>query len=78
MFRDCVNASEFIAMVTHYFRVITLYGCGTWSLKLKGNRLRVFEYKVLRRVFRSTRENITGDWTKLHIESFIIYTQMIK
>jgi hypothetical protein len=28
----------------------------------------VFEYKVLRRVFRFTRENITGDWRKLHNE----------
>jgi hypothetical protein len=33
-------------------RNVILYGCETWSLKLrKEHRLRVFEYKVLRRIF---------------------------
>jgi len=31
-------------------------------------RLRVFEYRVLRRIFRPKREELTGEWRKLHNE----------
>jgi len=31
-------------------------------------RLRVFENRVLRRVFGPKRDEITGEWRKLHIE----------
>jgi len=30
------------------------------------HRLRVFENRVLRRVFGSKRDEVTGEWTKLH------------
>ena len=46
-----------------------VYGCETWSLTLREERrLRVFENRVLRRVFGSTRDEVTGEWRKLHNE----------
>ena len=48
---------------------VVLYGCETWSLTLKEkHRLRVFENRVLRRIFGSKREGVTGEWRKLHNE----------
>jgi hypothetical protein len=47
-----------------------LYGCETWSLTLREERrLRVFENRVLRRIFgRSKRDEVTRKWRKLHNE----------
>jgi hypothetical protein len=46
-----------------------LYVCETWSLTLREeHRLRVFENKVLRRIFGSKRDEVTGGWRKLHSE----------
>jgi hypothetical protein len=46
-----------------------LYGCETWSLTLREeHRLRVFENRVLRRIFGPERDEVTGDWRKLHNE----------
>jgi hypothetical protein len=45
---------------------VVLYGCETWSLTLKEeNRLRVFENRVLRRIFGPKRDEVTGEWRKL-------------
>jgi len=45
-----------------------LHGCETWSLTLKEERgLRVFEKRVLR-IFGSKRDEVTGEWRKLHNE----------
>jgi hypothetical protein len=42
---------------------VVLYGCGTWSLTLREEqRLRVFENKVLRRIFGPKRDEVTGEW----------------
>jgi len=44
-----------------------LYGCETWSLILKEERrLRVFEEALLRRIFEPKRDEVTGEWRKLH------------
>jgi hypothetical protein len=40
-------------------RPIVLYGCETWSL---------FENRVLRRIFGPKRDEVTGEWRKLHNE----------
>jgi hypothetical protein len=41
----------------------------TWSLTLREeHRLRVFRYRVLRRIFGQKRDEVTGDWRKLHCE----------
>jgi hypothetical protein len=46
---------------------VVLYGCETWSLTLtEEHRLRVFENRVLRRIFGSKRDEITGEQRKLH------------
>jgi hypothetical protein len=46
---------------------VVLYGCETWSLTLREeHRLRVFENRVLRRIFGPKRDEVTGGWRKLH------------
>ena len=46
---------------------VVLYGCETWSLTLREERmLRVFNNKVLRRIFGPRRDEVTGDWRRLH------------
>jgi hypothetical protein len=48
---------------------VVLHGCETWSLILReGHRLRVFENRVLRRIFGRKRDEVTGGWRKLHNE----------
>ena len=48
---------------------VVLYGCETWSLTLKEERrLRVFENRVLRRIFGPKTDEVTGEWGKLHVE----------
>jgi hypothetical protein len=45
---------------------VVLYRCETWSLTLREElRLRVFENKVLRRMFGPKRDEVTGEWRKL-------------
>jgi hypothetical protein len=45
---------------------VVLYGCETWSLTLREEHgLRVFEHRMLRRIFGSKREE-DGSWKKLH------------
>jgi hypothetical protein len=47
---------------------VVLYGCETWSLILKEeHRLRVFENRVLRRIFYP-KEEVMRDWRKLYNE----------
>ena len=46
-----------------------LYGCETWLLTMREeSRLRVFENRTLRRIFGSKRDEVTGQWRKLHNE----------
>jgi len=48
---------------------LVLYGCETWSLSLREEcRLMVFENRVLRRIFGPRRDEVTGEWKKLHNE----------
>jgi hypothetical protein len=48
---------------------VALYGCETLSLTLREeHRLRMFENRVLRRIFGPKRDEVTGDWRKLHNE----------
>jgi hypothetical protein len=45
---------------------VVLCGCGTWSLTLREeHRLRVFENRVLRRIFGPKRDGMSGEWRKL-------------
>jgi len=48
---------------------VVLYGCETWSLTLRREwRLKVFEKRVLRRIFRPKKDELTREWRKLHNE----------
>jgi hypothetical protein len=43
---------------------VVLYGCETWSLTLREER----RLRVLRKVFGPKRDEVTGEWRKLHNE----------
>jgi hypothetical protein len=49
---------------------VVLYGCETWSLTLREEQRlrRVFENRVLRRIFGPKRDEVTGGWRQLHNE----------
>ena len=48
---------------------VVLYGCDTWSLTLREKyRLSLFENRVLRRMCEHKRDEVFGDWRKLHNE----------
>jgi hypothetical protein len=48
---------------------VILFRCETWSLALREeHRLRVFENKVLRRIFGPKKDEVTGGWINLHNE----------
>jgi len=48
---------------------VVLYGCESWSLTLRKERkLRVFENRVLRKIFGPRRDEVTGEWGRLHNE----------
>jgi hypothetical protein len=46
---------------------VVLYGCESWSLTLREEcRLRVFENRVLRKILWPKRDEVTGEWRRLH------------
>jgi hypothetical protein len=48
---------------------VVLHGCETWSLTVREeHKLKVFENRVLRRIFGPKRDGVTGGWRKLHNE----------
>jgi hypothetical protein len=80
--RECLLSfgaeSFFFQLVTQNIKItiyrtiilrVVLYGCETWSLTLREERrLSAFENRVLRRVFGSERDEVTGEWRRLHNE----------
>jgi hypothetical protein len=55
-----------------------LYGCEAWFLILREkHRFRVFENRMLRRMFGPKREEVAGTWRKLHNECFISIIRVI-
>jgi hypothetical protein len=55
---------------------VVLYGCESWSLTLREEcRLRVFENRVLRRIFGPKRDEVRGEWRRLHNkELYAVYS----
>jgi hypothetical protein len=54
---------------------VVLYGCETWSLILREEqRLRVFENRVLRRIFGPKKDKVIGKWRQLHNEVNNLYS----
>ena len=48
---------------------VIVYGCESWSTTLANeHKLRVFENKVLRKIYGPKRDEITGEWRRLHNE----------
>ena len=48
---------------------LVLYGCETWSVTLsEGCRMRVFENRTLRVIFGPKRDEVIGEWRKVHNE----------
>ena len=61
----CIETKIFTIVIL----AVVLCGCETWSLTLREERrLRVFENRVLRKIFGPKRDEITGEWGKLHKE----------
>jgi hypothetical protein len=63
--------SENLNIIIHknIILLVVLYGCETWSLTLREeHRLGVFENRVLRRIFGPKRNEVAGEWRKLHNE----------
>jgi len=55
--------------IQNYNFPVVLYGCETWSLTLRDERkLRVFENMMLIRIFGPRRDEVTGEWRRLHNE----------
>jgi hypothetical protein len=50
---------------------VVLFGSETWNITLReGHRLRVFENRILKGIFRPQRDEVMGGWRKLHNEEF--------
>ena len=65
----CVSKNLKIKIYRTTTLPVVLYGCETWSLTLREERrLRVFENKVLRRIFGPRKDEVTRDWRRLHNE----------
>ena len=72
---DAAVVSPVIKFLPHTLHVCgtvilpVFYGCDTWSQTLREERsLRVFENRVLRRIFGPKRDEVTGKLRKLHNE----------
>ena len=60
---------EFLTRRRTIILPVVLYGCETWSLTLREERKpRVFRNMVLRRIFGPRRDEVTGEWRRLHSE----------
>jgi hypothetical protein len=71
--------TPFICIFSKIYRTIilpvVLYGCETWSLTLREERrLRVFENRVLRRIFGRKRDEVTGNGENYIMRSLVICT----
>jgi hypothetical protein len=65
-----ILSSNFLSNNIEIYRTIilsvVLYGCETWLLTLgEVRRLRLFENRVLRRIFGPQRDEVTGEWRRL-------------
>jgi len=66
-YRSHLHGSSSVPTIDYiWYSYSVLCGCETWSLTLREERrLRVFENRVLRRMFGSKRDEVTEDWKKL-------------
>jgi hypothetical protein len=74
----CLEPGVYICHILPYAKIrisktiilaVVLYGCETWCLTLREkHELRVFENRVLRRIFGPERNSVTRGWRELHNE----------
>jgi hypothetical protein len=69
LFKQCIGEMKVSNLRSYGFPQynlilpVVLYGCETWSLTLmEEHRLRVFEKRILRRIFGPRRDEVTGGW----------------
>jgi hypothetical protein len=63
--------SRILLLLQQYFVIlpVLLYGCEIWYLTVREeHKLRVFENRMLRRIFGPKRDGAMGGWRKLHNE----------
>jgi hypothetical protein len=66
---NCRKKGDLLEKVTVVRLVSKLLACETWSFILREEcRFRVFENRVLRRIFGPKRDEVTGEWRRLHNE----------
>ena len=61
--------SKILKVITYKIIILSdvLCGCETWSLTFtEEQRIRVFDNKVLTKIFEAKRDETTGEWRKLH------------
>ena len=69
MFGNICQIDQVLVIYRTITLSVVLYGCETWSLKLREERkLRVFANMVLRRIFVTRGDEETGKCLRLHIE----------
>ena len=65
-FPVCYSKTKIIAYKT-IILIVVFCGCEIWSVMLREKlRLKVFDNRVLRGIFRPKRGEVTGDWKKIH------------
>ena len=58
-----------IKTCTYFVLLVVLYGCGTWSvMPREEHRMKVFENRVLRKIFEPMCDEVTGEWVRLRNE----------
>jgi hypothetical protein len=71
--RDFSVLSKICILINISLSCLVLYGCETWFLALsEEHRLRVYEKKVLRRIFTSKEKKVSEDWRKLKRRGLIL------
>jgi hypothetical protein len=66
----CYPKMEILRIYRTIILPVVLYGCESWSLTL-----RVFENRVLRRIFGPKKVEVTGEWRRLHNkELYAVYS----
>jgi len=69
LFSNLLSQNLKIKIYRNIILPFVLYGYETWSLTLREERrLRVFENRLLKRIFGSERDEVKGEWRKLHNE----------
>jgi hypothetical protein len=64
--RMCRNSTGLKTCRTIILPVV-LYGCETWSFTMREEHgLRVLENRVLKKIFGPRKDEVTGEWIKLH------------